>query len=274
MNAQDYGTSVVLIVAVMAVVALLEAVIPLVPRPPSLPGRRRANLAMTVQVFLSTFGFTSAAAVAAAAWPWRSPGLLGTSGLPAGVQIFLGVVVLDFAYGYVAHRTMHAWPALWRYHRVHHSDAFVDVTTSYRTHPVEIVWRHSWLFLAAWAVGAPAAAIVIFRVASAVNGIFEHANIRTWPALDTLVSSVWVTPNMHKIHHSRVQHETDSNYGNLFALHDRALGTFVPTARAPSVRYGLDEVDPADVGSFAALLALPWRQSSVATATAVRHVTT
>lgn len=265
MNAREYLASILLIVAVMAGVALLEAVVPLVARPA--PSRRRTtNLAMTAQVFLFTFGFTSATAVAAASWPFPSPGLLAASGLPAGVQILLAVVGLDFAYGYVAHRSLHAIPALWRHHRVHHSDAFVDVTTSYRTHPVEIVWRHLWLFLAAWAVGAPAAAVVIFRVASAVNGILEHANLRIWPALDTLASWVWVTPNMHKVHHSRARHETDSNYGNLFALHDRVLGTFVPTARATSVRYGLDDVDPADVGSFAALLALPWRKDSAPTA--------
>jgi len=265
MNAREYVASVLLIVAVMAAVALLEAVVPLVVPRPAPSRRRTANLAMTAQVFLFTFGFTSAAAVAAASWPFGSPGLLAASGLPAGIQILVAVVVLDFAYGYVAHRSLHAWAVLWRFHRVHHSDPFVDVTTSYRTHPVEIVWRHLWLFLAAWVVGAPAAAVVIFRVASAVNGILEHANVRIRPTVDALVSWVWVTPNMHKIHHSRVQRETDSNYGNLFAIHDRALGTFVPTTRAPSVRYGLDDVDPAEVDSFAALLALPWRRSSTAT---------
>jgi sterol desaturase/sphingolipid hydroxylase (fatty acid hydroxylase superfamily) len=259
MNARQYLGSIAMIVAVMAAVALLETVVPLFTRPTALPGRRKVNLAMTAQVFLFTFGFTSAAAVAATTWPFPVSGLLAASGLPAAIQLLLGVVVLDFAYGYVAHRSMHAWPSLWRYHRVHHSDPFVDVTTSYRTHPVEIVWRHLWLFVAAWAVGVPAVAVVVFRVASAVNGVLEHANIRVRPALDAIVSWVWVTPNMHKIHHSRVQAETDSNYGNLFTLHDRLLGTFVPTERAQSVRYGLDDVDPAEVASFAALLAMPWR---------------
>jgi sterol desaturase/sphingolipid hydroxylase (fatty acid hydroxylase superfamily) len=67
---------------------------------------------------------------------------MAVAGLPATAQFVLGIIALDFAYGYVAHRTMHASPALWKFHRVHHSDAFVDVTTSYRTHPVEIAWRH------------------------------------------------------------------------------------------------------------------------------------
>ena len=125
-------------------------------------------------------------------------------------------------------------PALWRFHRVHHSDPFVDVTTSFRTHPVEIAWRHLWLFVTVWILGVPAAAVVVFRVLSAVNGIFEHANIRVRPAVDTALSWVWVTPQMHKVHHSRDQAETDTNYGNLLALPDRLFGTFVPTKRALS----------------------------------------
>ena len=109
---------------------------------------------------------------------------MALAGLPAPAQLVIAIVVLDFAYGYVAHRTMHASPVLWRFHRVHHSDGFVDVTTSYRTHPVEIVWRHLWLFATAWIIGVPVAAIVAFRVLSAVNGILEHANLRVRPALD------------------------------------------------------------------------------------------
>ncbi len=259
MTAHEYLGSIAMIVALMAGAALLETAVPLFAPPTTLPGRRKANLFMTAQVFLFTFGFTTAAAIMAAAVPFPSSGFVAASGLPAGVQLLLGVVVLDFAYGYVAHRALHAWPYLWRYHRVHHSDAFVDVTTSYRTHPFEIAWRHLWLFFAAWAAGVPAAALVIFRALSALNGVLEHANIRVRPAVDALVSSVWVTPNMHKIHHSRVQAETDSNYGNLFTLHDRLLGTFVPTERAAGVQYGLDDVEPAEIRSFTTLLAMPWR---------------
>jgi sterol desaturase/sphingolipid hydroxylase (fatty acid hydroxylase superfamily) len=261
MSAQEYGMSVAVVLAVMAVVALLEATVPLFAAT-RLPGRRTANLAMTVQALLFAFVLTAALAMAAVYVPLVSPDLMAAAGLPAALQLVLGVVALDLAYGYVAHRTMHAWPALWRYHRVHHSDAFVDVTTSYRTHPVEIVWRHLWLFATVWALGVPAVSVVAFRVLAAVNGIFEHANLRVPAGLDKAVSRVWVTPNMHKVHHSRDPAETDSNYGNLFALHDRAFGTFVPTERALSVTYGLDDVAPAEMRSFGALLAMPWRSRS------------
>ena len=262
MGTREYLGSVTIVLAVMAGVALLEAAAPLFARPTTLPGRRKANLAMTIQTLLFAFVLTSGVALMAIYLPVASPGLMAMAGLPAVAQFVLGIVAADFAYGYVAHRSMHAWPALWKYHRVHHSDAFVDVTTSYRTHPVESAWRHLWLFVTVWALGVPAAAVAVFRTLSAVNAILEHANIRVRPALDAAVSRVWVTPNMHKIHHSRDQAETDSNYGNLFALHDRVFGTFVPTGRALSVKYGLDDVDPADVRSVGALLAMPWRSRS------------
>ena len=259
MSAHEYLRSVAVVLSVMGAMAVLEAVVPLFAPPTTLPGRRRANLGMTVQALLFAFVLTSGVTLAAVYVPLGSPALMDVVGLPAVLQLVFGIVALDLAYGYVAHRTMHASPSLWRYHRVHHSDPFVDVTTSYRTHPVEVVWRHLWLFGAVWAFGIPASAVVTFRVVSAVNGILEHANIRMMPALDTVLSGVWVTPNMHKIHHSRVQSETDSNYGNLFTVHDRLFGTFLPTERASSVQYGLGDVDPAKIQSFSALLTMPWR---------------
>ena len=258
MSALEYSRTVLVVLGVMAAIAMVEAMVPLFVRP-TLPGRHRANLAMTIQTLAFAFVLTSAVSVAAAYLPLASPGFLAAIGLPAFAQLLVGIVALDFAFGYVAHWSMHASPALWKYHRVHHSDAFVDVTTSYRTHPVESAWRHLWMFVTIWALGVPAAAAVAFRILSAVNGILEHANIRVAPALDAALSRAWVTPNMHKVHHSRDQAETDSNFGNLFTLHDRVFGTFLPTERAFSVTYGLDDVDPAETRSFGALLAMPWR---------------
>lgn len=258
-NIRDYLDSVALVLAVMAAAGLLETVVPLFARPATPPGRRLANLGMIAQALLSAFVLSSALAAAVLALPLSSPGLMAAAGLPPAAQFAVGIVVLDFAYGYAAHRTMHASPLLWKFHRVHHSDVFVDVTTSFRTHPVEVAWRYLWLFAAVWALGVPAAAVAAFRVLSAVNGVLEHANVRLKPALDAALSLLWVTPQMHKVHHSRDPRETDTNYGNLLAVHDRLLGTFTPTERALAVSYGLDDVDPTEAQSLAALLAMPWR---------------
>ena len=117
---------------------------------------------------------------------------------------------------------MHMWPVMWRFHQIHHSDPFVDVTTTYRTHPVETVWRFLFAIVPVWLLGIPAQAVMIQRLLQATNGIIEHANIRLWPPLDRVLSLVWVTPNVHKIHHSREVSETNSNYANLLTVYDRA----------------------------------------------------
>jgi sterol desaturase/sphingolipid hydroxylase (fatty acid hydroxylase superfamily) len=180
--------------------------------------------------------------------------------LPMVVQVIVGVLILDFSAGYLAHRALHFVPVLWRFHQVHHSDDFVDVTTTYRTHPVETVWRFLFVFVPVWLIGIPALAVVIHRLVSASNGILEHGNIRLWRPLDRMLSLVWVTPNIHKIHHSRQRAETNSNYGNVLTLYDRLLGTFTPSERAESVVYGLDEVDSARIGSFGALMSMPFQR--------------
>ena len=167
--------------------------------------------------------------------------------------------MLDFSVGYVSHRAMHMWPAMWRFHQIHHSDPFVDVTTTYRTHPVETVWRFLFSVVPVWMLGIPAQAVVIQRLLQATNGVIEHANIRLWPPLDRVLSLVWVTPNVHKMHHSRKVEETNSNYANLLTIYDRLLGTYTPAARAVSVVYGLADVDPARTGSLPGLLSMPFQ---------------
>jgi sterol desaturase/sphingolipid hydroxylase (fatty acid hydroxylase superfamily) len=204
-------------------------------------GRRAANLGLTAVSFGSNWLLASVAA--AAALTLRPAGLLARFGWPIWAEIAVGIVVLDFSVGYLSHRTMHMWPAMWRFHRIHHSDPFVDVTTTYRTHPVETVWRFVFGIVPIWLLGISAQALVIQRLLQATNGILEHANIRLWPPLDRVLSLVWVTPNVHKMHHSREVAETNSNYANLLTVYDRLLGTYTPSERAVSVTYGLRDAD-------------------------------
>jgi sterol desaturase/sphingolipid hydroxylase (fatty acid hydroxylase superfamily) len=151
------------------------------------------------------------------------------------------------------------WPAMWRFHQVHHSDEFVDVTTTYRTHPVETVWRFLFAIVPIWALGLPVQAVVIQRLLQSTNGVIEHANIRLWPPLDRILSTVWVTPNVHKVHHSRRIAETNSNYANLLTVYDRILGTYTPAERAHSVVYGLDDAGRLGSASYPGLLSMPFQ---------------
>jgi sterol desaturase/sphingolipid hydroxylase (fatty acid hydroxylase superfamily) len=192
-------------------------------------------------------------------WQERSGvGLLHAYALPPLVATAVVVLALDFAF-YLAHVSMHASPALWRYHSVHHSDPAVDVTTTIRQHPGEGVVRYLFLAAGACAIGAGPGAFAVYRTWSVLNALLEHANVRVPPRLDALLSWVVTTPNMHKVHHSRCREETNSNYGNIFSLFDRCFSTFVPTARAMSVAYGLDGLDRPSVQTAAGLLVLPFR---------------
>ena len=257
MTARDFLTNVAVILTVMAGGALLEIVLPMFAARPWTQRRRMANLGLTALSFVSNWLLASLAALAALTL--RPAGLLAQLGWPLWIEIGVSIVVLDFSVGYLSHRTMHMWPAMWRFHQIHHSDPFVDVTTTYRTHPVETVWRFLFAIVPVWILGIPAQAVVIQRLLQAANGVIEHANIRLWPRLDRVLSLVWVTPNVHKIHHSRELSETNSNYANLLTIYDRMLGTYTPAERAAAVVYGLDEVDASRAASFPGLLSMPFQ---------------
>jgi sterol desaturase/sphingolipid hydroxylase (fatty acid hydroxylase superfamily) len=264
MSVREFLSNITIIVAVMTLASVLETAVPQFVGRTWTRGRRAANLGLTAVMFLMNWSLASAVALAALALSARPARLMADLGLPVFAQVAISVVLLDFSTGYVAHRLMHMWPAMWRFHRIHHSDEFVDVTTTYRTHPVESVWRFVFAVGPVWALGIPASAVVIQRLLQATNGVLEHANIRLWPPLDRVLSLVWVAPNVHKIHHSRELTETNSNYGNVLSIYDRLLGTFTSTERAPSVIYGLHDVDPARVASFPGLLVMPFRDHEAA----------
>jgi sterol desaturase/sphingolipid hydroxylase (fatty acid hydroxylase superfamily) len=257
MSARDFLTNVGVIVTMMAIASLIETVLPMFVAHAPNHRRRTANLWLTVTSFFSNWLLASVAA--AAAFALRPAGLMAQLGWPMWLQIGAGIVVLDFSVGYLSHRAMHALPALWRFHQIHHSDDFVDVTTTYRTHPVETVWRFLFAIVPVWVLGLPAQAVVIQRLLQATNGVIEHANIRVWPALDRVLSLLWVTPTVHKIHHSREVSETNSNYANLLTIYDRLLGTYTPAERARSVVYGLENGESLATGSYPTLLALPFQ---------------
>jgi sterol desaturase/sphingolipid hydroxylase (fatty acid hydroxylase superfamily) len=262
MNVREFLNNASIILFIMAIGAVLETAAPLFVARPWKHGRRSVNLAFTALSLLSNWLLASIAAVAALSL--RPAGLLARLAWPGWIEIIVGVVVLDFSVGYLSHRTMHMWSPMWRFHQIHHCDPFVDVTTTYRTHPVETVWRFAFAIIPIWILGVPASAVVIQRLLQATNGILEHANVRLSEPLDRALSTIFVTPNVHKIHHSRAIAETNSNYANLVTIYDRLLGTFTPADRAKSVVYGLDDVNRESAGTLAGLLWLPFRRTESA----------
>lgn len=246
------------IAVVMALVAGVETLIPLRARDAWSRRHLAPNLLLTVITFATNAAF-NVALVALLRWQETSGlGLLNVVAPSPLVATAAVVLTLDFAF-YVAHVAMHASPALWRYHRVHHSDPVVDVTTTIRQHPGEGVIRYLFMAAGASAIGAGPGAFAVYRAWSALNGLLEHANVRVPARLDALLAWVVTTPNMHKVHHSRRREETNSNYGNIFSLFDRCFRTFTPTVRGTSVPYGLDGFDDRRMQTIVGLLALPYR---------------
>jgi sterol desaturase/sphingolipid hydroxylase (fatty acid hydroxylase superfamily) len=153
--------------------------------------------------------------------------------------IIISFFVLDFFGGWLVHWVQHKIYPLWKFHVVHHSDNNVDVTTGLRHHPIESVLRGVF-FLAAIAItGAPMYAVMIYQTVLVLSTQFTHANIHLPRWLDAWLSYLFVSPAMHKVHHHWQQPYTDSNYGAVFSVWDRLLGTY-KKLDASQIRYGLD----------------------------------
>jgi len=157
--------------------------------------------------------------------------------------VFITILVVDFFGGWLVHITEHKWKLLWRFHVVHHADTNVDVTTGLRHHPVESVLRGAFFFIGIVITGAPMYAVMIYQTVLVFFTAFEHANIRLPKWLDTTMGYIFISPNMHKVHHHWKQPYTDSNYGAIFSIWDRLLGTY-KNLDPQHLRYGIDKDYP------------------------------
>jgi sterol desaturase/sphingolipid hydroxylase (fatty acid hydroxylase superfamily) len=254
-------SSIVVILAAMAALAGLEAAIPLRARGPWSRAHLAPNLALTVITFATNALMSAALVLALAAAEARGLGLLNALALPVWASTLAVVLVLDFAF-YVTHVAMHKLPSFWRFHRVHHSDPAVDVTTTIRQHPGEGVIRYAFLAAFALPLGASPAAFAVYRSAVALFGLLEHANLRVPRRLGVLLSLAFTWPDVHKVHHSRDARFTDTNYGNVVSWWDRLFGTFTPAPEGRAVAYGLDGFDEPAAQTTAGLLALPFRPAA------------
>lgn len=147
-------------------------------------------------------------------------GFLNHFELPSIIQFIFAFILMDLAI-YFQHVMFHALPMFWRFHRVHHSDLDCDITTGLRFHPFEIIISILFKFLVIASIGAPVLAVVIFEIILNAASMFTHSNIRIPSAIEPIVRWFIVTPDMHRIHHSIKENETNSNFGFLISAWDR-----------------------------------------------------
>ncbi len=180
--------------------------------------------------------------------------------MPLWLYALLGVLFLDFFGAYLAHYVEHKVKPLWMVHLVHHSDHNVDTTTANRHHPIESIIRFAFTLAGVFIVGAPIAIVFLYQSMSLVATQFTHANIKMSKRVDKLISYVFISPDMHKIHHHYKLPYTDSNYGNIFSIWDRLFGTYMYMNREDIV-YGVDTFpNEEENGSLIHLLKQPFHK--------------
>lgn len=229
---------------------------PVVPRVP----RWARNLALGALNGAVTSAVCASCYLLAAndAAPWRY-GPLQWIALPLWVRVPLEVLVLDLLV-YLLHRAFHAQPVLWRLHRVHHSDRDLDVSSASRFHLGEVLVSGVSKFSAVQLLGISPGGLVAFEVVMLLAAQFQHSNVWLPAAVERVLWRVFVPPAMHRIHHHPLRAATDSNYGTLLSVWDRAFSTL--RSEAPSDReFGVPDLPEAQSLGLLALLLLPIRSA-------------
>jgi sterol desaturase/sphingolipid hydroxylase (fatty acid hydroxylase superfamily) len=189
----------------------------------------------------------------------RGWGIFNLFGLPYWLNIVLSVPVLDFTI-YLQHILFHSVPIFWRLHMVHHTDMDFDVTTGVRFHPIEILLSMGIKIMVVFMIGAAPLAVLIFEVLLNGTSMFNHGNVRFSLKIDKVLRLLVVTPEMHRVHHSTIRWETNSNLGFNFPWWDRLLGTYRPQPGRGHLEMiiGLDQYKEPKKLTFLWLLVLPF----------------
>lgn len=187
-------------------------------------------------------------------------GLLYVFTLPLWARVVLGILLLDLIGAYFIHWMEHQVKWMWKFHLIHHTDTTVDVTTGLRHHPGETIFRITFTFIAVLISGTPMGVIMLYQTLSLFFAEITHANLKIPGGPDKILSYIFVTPNMHKVHHHYIQPYTDSNYGNIFSIWDRIFGTF-KEKDVKSLKYGIDtHMDPKENDDLKNLLSIPFQK--------------
>ena len=200
--------------------------------------------ALVVRIFIPTAAVGAALFAAGRGW-----GLLHQAGLRLSLAALIGFFVLDLVI-YAQHVVFHKVPMLWRLHRMHHADLEFDVTTGVRFHPIEILLSMGMKLGVVAALGMPAVAVLVFEVLLNATSMFNHGNVRLAARIDRALRWIVVTPEMHRVHHSIVPRETNSNFGFNLPWWDRLFGTYraQPTAGHEGMTIGIAQFrDPAEL---------------------------
>jgi len=219
---------------------------------------RNASMAFYGAIILGLIPFIAGYGGAKAAEA-NGLGLLNQLSLPLWAELALSIVIID-ALSYLQHRILHKWYFFWRAHRVHHSDKQIDVSTSLRFHPFETVFRATLEAGLIFVIGLPPEGILLsFGVLVFFNTI-THANVVVASPVERALSTVFVTPDIHRLHHSTAPARQFTNFGTVFTVWDRLFGTYCAGhSLRKSEIFGIEGTEAIEHESFANLALDPFR---------------
>jgi sterol desaturase/sphingolipid hydroxylase (fatty acid hydroxylase superfamily) len=187
-------------------------------------------------------------------------GLLNWILLPLWLKIIVSLFFMDFFGQYAPHYAMHKIKWMWKFHIIHHSDTKVDVTTGTRHHPGEWLFRETSTIIGIIVIGLPVGFYFLYKSVAAIFTHFNHANLRVPVWIDKPISWIFVSPNMHKVHHHYQRPYTDSNYSNIFSLWDRIFGSF-KYDDPKNLCYGLDVLEDSTDENIGYQFKLPFNKN-------------
>lgn len=241
----------------------LEALFPRRQRLFPRQGRWLTHLGITVIGSLALRILGPFTAIATAIWAsGKGLGLFNLTDWPLWIEIILAFIVLDFAI-YLQHIISHRVPLFWRLHKVHHTDRDLDASSAVRFHPIEIILSMLYKCAIVLIIGPAAVAVLIFEIILNASAIFNHANLKLPIAVDKVLRLFIVTPDMHRVHHSVIENETNKNFGFNFSIWDRLFKTYKaqPEGGHDSMKIGLSEHQSVNPSHFWWILKLPFAKT-------------
>jgi len=263
LTANDSLLRLLIFLCVLVLMGSLEYVIPRKARQAHRPSRWFTNMALSVLGALSIRFLLPIVAVGAAVFAEQQAwGLFNVVRVPLWAELFGAILILDLLI-YWQHVASHFVPLLWRFHKVHHADIDVDVTTAVRFHPGEIMLSMMYKIVCILLLGPELVAVIAFEILLNASALFNHSNIAITPRLDRYLRWLIVTPDMHRVHHSTVVPETNSNFGFSLSIWDRVFASYVAQPRKDheNMTTGLAEYQQVDTAGLLWCLSLPFRRA-------------
>ena len=259
-----------LLIGGLVVFWILEGILPLKKAGYQKGKHAGINIFFTVTTMIIGFGCAGTLLLVSNTVAQNNIGLLYLVDMPTWMQYMIGILLLDFIGAYLIHLVEHKVRWMWKFHLVHHSDTNIDVTSGLRHHPGETLFRMGFTLIAVAIVGAPISMIMLYQSLSVLFAHLTHANVSLFGKMDRTLSLLFVTPNMHKVHHHFRLPWTDTNFGNIFSIWDRLFGTFQYVDDIEDIKYGIDthmkSEENAEIGN---LLAIPFQTYRPPTASKV-----